>query len=149
MDNYLNDNTNEDPQDLNDVLFDDLDRSTAVPEIDSEAKSNFSAHQIEADARDAQEKTQNVSDDMFVIRRTYLYALLVPLAFLAGLSVGFLFWGQYPEVVYLPSTPQVIVREVISTPVVNTNGQQVAANPQQQGSEPDSETAANVSGENP
>lgn len=35
-------------------------------------------------------------DNTLVFKRTHLYAVLLPLAFVLGLSVGFLFWGRQP-----------------------------------------------------
>lgn len=35
-----------------------------------------------------------VDDDMMVFKRSYVYAILLPLAFLMGLATGYLFWGK-------------------------------------------------------
>lgn len=38
-----------------------------------------------------------VMDDAVTFRRSHLYAVLLPLAFVLGLSVGYLFWGRAPS----------------------------------------------------
>jgi len=40
------------------------------------------------------EKTLIYDEDKIVFKRTHLYAVLLPLAFVLGLSVGYLFWGR-------------------------------------------------------
>ncbi|MFL7869985.1 MAG: hypothetical protein AB8I58_14240, partial [Anaerolineales bacterium] len=38
------------------------------------------------------------SEDKLVFKRSHLYSVLLPLAFVLGLSVGYLFWGRNPGV---------------------------------------------------
>ena len=38
-----------------------------------------------------------VEDNVIVLRRSYVYAILLPVAFIAGLAVGYLFWGKPVE----------------------------------------------------
>jgi protein-disulfide isomerase len=53
----------------------------------------------EAASQSHQSKQNLVADDQWVkFKRSHLYAALLPLAFVAGLAVGFLFWGRTPAV---------------------------------------------------
>lgn len=46
------------------------------------------------------EETEQVESEQYVrFRRSHLYALLLPLAFIAGLASGFIFWGRQDETV--------------------------------------------------
>jgi protein-disulfide isomerase len=45
----------------------------------------------------ADSKRQDPGDDKIVFKRSHLYAVLLPLAFVVGLSVGYLFWGRGSE----------------------------------------------------
>jgi protein-disulfide isomerase len=40
------------------------------------------------------EKQPSSGDDTFVFKRTQVYAVLLPVAFVLGLAVGFIFWGR-------------------------------------------------------
>lgn len=42
------------------------------------------------------EPTPTQPENTITFKRTHLYALLLPLAFVVGLSVGYLFWGRSP-----------------------------------------------------
>ncbi|MGD8822677.1 MAG: DsbA family protein [Anaerolineales bacterium] len=41
--------------------------------------------------------TDNVNQDFVRMKRSHLYAMLLPLAFVAGLASGFIFWGRDDE----------------------------------------------------
>jgi len=53
-----------------------------------EKEEQLDMAEIEAEAAD--------SDDRLVFKRSHLYSVLLPLAFVLGLSVGYLFWGRNP-----------------------------------------------------
>lgn len=49
-------------------------------------------------------KSQDPQGDTIVFKRSHLYTVLLPLAFVVGLSVGYLFWGRGSETA--PQAPQ-------------------------------------------
>lgn len=49
---------------------------------------------------DPTKQASGVEKDTITIRRSHLYAMLIPLAFVVGLSVGYIFWGRA-----LPASP--------------------------------------------
>jgi protein-disulfide isomerase len=53
-------------------------------------------------------------DDVIVLKRSYVYAILLPLAFVVGLAAGYLFWGKQPETTVVSEPTQV---EVVATEV--------------------------------
>ena len=54
------------------------------------------------------EETGILLEGTLTFKRSHVYASLLPLAFVIGLSVGYLFWGRKSEAVVQP-TPQVII----------------------------------------
>lgn len=56
-------------------------------------ETNLSEGATEREAEFAEREAPK-SDDTFTFRRSHFYITLVPLAFVLGLSVGFLFWGR-------------------------------------------------------
>ena len=66
---------------------------------------------------DKNQGNQVVDDDMMVFKRSYVYAILLPLAFLLGLASGFLLWGKEG------TTPTASVPTVTTAPVVQTTPQ--------------------------
>lgn len=55
-----------------------------------------------------QEGSGSDPSDHLIIKRSHLYSVLLPLAFVAGLALGFIFWGRGesrpPQVVVVPDT---------------------------------------------
>ena len=43
------------------------------------------------------EAVKAAPDNLMVFKRTHVYALLLPLAFVAGLAFGYIFWGKGPN----------------------------------------------------
>jgi protein-disulfide isomerase len=53
-------------------------------------------------------------EDTLVFKRTHLYSVLLPLAFVLGLSVGYLFWGRGSDPP--PPAPQVVAAQPTAAP---------------------------------
>jgi protein-disulfide isomerase len=58
------------------------------------------------------ENTVSGPSDQLIIKRSHLYSVLLPLAFVAGLALGFIFWGREEsgptQVVVVPDTTAVV-----------------------------------------
>jgi protein-disulfide isomerase len=82
------------------------------------------------------EETGKLLEGTLTFKRSHVYATLLPLAFVIGLSVGYLFWGRKSEAVVQP-TPQVII--VTQSAPQEAKGGEAQAQAPQATSQPDSE----------
>ncbi|MGD2058236.1 MAG: hypothetical protein PVI04_05845, partial [Anaerolineales bacterium] len=73
------------------------------------------------------EPEQDQDDGVFRIKRSALYSLLLPLALVTGLAIGYLLWGQQ-------SQPAVVVQNPVTT---EEQGAIVVDEPTAQPSAPD------------
>lgn len=64
-----------------------------------------------------------ISDDRLVFKRSHLYAVLLPLTFVLGLSVGYLFWGR--DTGRPPAAPQAAAPQAAQAPQAAAGGQEV------------------------
>jgi len=62
---------------------------------------------------DTNQGNRLVDDDVLVFKRSYVYAILLPVAFLLGLASGYLFWGK--ESVTPTSVPTTTTAPVVQT----------------------------------
>jgi uncharacterized protein HemX len=77
---------------------------------DSSTKKSTKTEKVVEEAKVVKPGVLKPSDgNTLVFKRSHLYAVLLPLAFVLGLSVGFLFWGRQAKLSAAPraaaSTP--------------------------------------------
>jgi protein-disulfide isomerase len=71
-------------------------------EIHSESSNG---HSDLSDIEESLEPSQSDEKETITFRRSHLYSVLLPVAFVLGLSVGYLFWGRTPaQTASVPST---------------------------------------------
>ena len=85
------------------------------PEFETDQAGEFRVEEIEKP-----ETTK--SEDTITFKRSHLYAVLLPLAFVAGLSLGYIFWGRAP----VPG-PQAAAAAPQANPAESTSSQPQAS----------------------
>jgi protein-disulfide isomerase len=69
-------------------------------------------------------------ENTITFKRTHLYALLIPLAFVVGLSVGYLFWGRSPaQMAVAGPQPQAVATDAIEAQQIKRYDVPEADNP--------------------
>ena len=90
--------------------------------------------------RETEESLSNEEEDQETItfRRSHLYALLLPLAFVLGLSVGYLFWGRISPIASTATLPGTTsgAAAVTGNEQAQTSAGQAAAQNQTTGQDP-------------
>jgi protein-disulfide isomerase len=76
----------------------DHDKVTSTPETDSGAQRKKTPDWLAGSKKQNAKPPDADGGDTLVFKRSHFYALMVPLAFVLGLGVGFLFWGRQPAV---------------------------------------------------
>jgi protein-disulfide isomerase len=52
--------------------------------------------------------TETASDDVLVFKRSHVYLALLPLAFVVGIAIGYIFWGQTDSLPVQTANPTVV-----------------------------------------
>jgi len=65
-----------------------------------------------------QQTSNEASENTVTFKRTHLYSVLLPLAFVAGLTFGYIFWGRGPAAVNQPSV--VVVTQDVDQPAAQS-----------------------------
>ena len=100
----------------------DHDKVTSPPESDGEPRKKTPDLLAGSQKQDAK-PSNSEGGDTLVFKRSHFYALMVPLAFVLGLGVGYLFWGRQaaapaaataPEAAQVETQPQAVKRYDVS-----------------------------------
>lgn len=91
--------------------MDDTFAPPEPPEVENLQSDEVQIDQVE-------ESRSRKSEDTITFKRSHLYSVLLPLAFVAGLSLGYIFWGRNtaPATQSAAAVPQ-------SNPAASTSGQ--------------------------
>lgn len=128
---------------------------TAGTEGEEEDEAFFSGSQAEADGEEVYDKQDEWTfegegeespeikpDDTITFKRSHLYALLIPLTFVVGLSVGYIFWGREDRTPQTVSVPQAVVAESESRSSSNPQPDPGAQSENQTGSQAQSSSSS-------
>ncbi|NUM45001.1 MAG: DsbA family protein [Anaerolineales bacterium] len=88
--------------------------------------------------QDEPAKDLGEEQDNIILRRSHLYAMLLPLAFVVGLSVGYLFWGRAGAI---PTTAATTTGAAVVAPETNAEAENPAQTTGQTNPQADTQTA--------
>jgi protein-disulfide isomerase len=78
-------------------------KNLSLDEPEDEVQTEELLEDESEDAVQAEELLEDEPSDTLTFKRTHVYAALLPLTFVVGLAVGYIFWGR--EAVTMPAAP--------------------------------------------